>query len=313
VASASIGIALSDRSHERPAEVLADADAAMYRAKANGGAQYEVFDTEMHMRAIAQLQLEADLRRAVSNNEFVIHYQPILAIASGEIAGFEALLRWKHPERGLLHPVEFVEIADQTRLGTEMGWMVLAHACNLAHEWLDRAPATVLDLGISVNVTSRQVEDPELIPRMDELLQRTGLPAGFLRFELAEAALMSEVESLMDVFARLRERGIKIGLDNFGTGFSSLRYLQRVPVAGLKIDRTFLRAIDRHVGNLAVIESALGIGRALGIDVIAAGVESLEQLAELRRLGVRYAQGYLLCEPLDAESATELVLERAGI
>ena len=124
---------------------------------------------------------------------------------------------------------------------------------------------------------------------------------------------MSEVESLMDVFARLRERGIKIGLDNFGTGFSSLRYLQRVPVAALKIDRTFLRAIDRHVGNLAVIESALGIGRALGIDVIAAGVESLEQLAELRRLGVRYAQGYLLCEPLDAESATELVLERAGI
>ncbi|MGH7502106.1 MAG: EAL domain-containing protein [Longimicrobiales bacterium] len=311
-ASASIGIAFSDRSHERPKHVLADADAAMYRAKASGGARYEVFDTEMHLRAVAQLQLEADLRRAVRNNEFVIHYQPILDIASGEIAGFEALLRWKHPERGLLHPIEFVDVADQTGLAVEMGWMVLEHAVNLAHGWLDRSAGARFDLGISVNVTPRQIVDPEMIPRLDELFRTTGLPAGLLRLELTEAALMEDVESLIDVIARLRDRGIGISLDNFGTGFSSLQYLQRLPIAAIKIDRMFLRAIEREAGNRAVVESALGIGRALAIHVIASGVESLEQLAELRRLGIRHAQGYLLCEPLDAESASDLVMERAA-
>jgi diguanylate cyclase (GGDEF)-like protein/PAS domain S-box-containing protein len=312
-ASASIGIAFSDQSHNRADQVLADADAAMYRAKAGGGARYEVFDTEMHLRAIAQLQLEADLRRAVRNNEFVIHYQPILTLESGEIAGFEALLRWLHPERGLLHPIEFVDVADQTGLANDMGWMVLEHASNLAQTWLDRAPGLTLDLGISVNVTPRQIEDVELIPRIDELLERSGLPAGMLRLELTESALMNEVESLQEALGELRQRGVEIGLDNFGTGFSSLRYMQRLQIATLKIDRTFLRSIDRATNHRAVIESALGIGRALGIDVIAAGVESLDQLTELRRLGLQYAQGYLLCEPLDAESATDLMLERAQV
>jgi diguanylate cyclase (GGDEF)-like protein/PAS domain S-box-containing protein len=312
-ASASIGIAFSDQSHDRPGQVLADADAAMYRAKAGGGARYEVFDTEMHLRAIAQLQLEADLRRAVRNNEFVIHYQPILTLESGEIAGFEALLRWLHPERGLLHPIEFVDVADQTGLANDMGWMVLEHASNLAQTWLDRAPGLTLDLGISVNVTPRQIEDVALIPRIDELLERSGLPPGMLRLELTESALMNEVESLQEALGELRQRGVEIGLDNFGTGFSSLSYMQRLQIATLKIDRTFLRSIDRATNHRAVIESALGIGRALGIDVIAAGVESLDQLTELRRLGLQYAQGYLLCEPLDAESATDLMLERAQV
>ena len=312
-ASASIGIAFSDQSHDRPDQVLADADAAMYRAKNRGGARYEVFDTEMHLRAIAQLQLEADLRRAVRNNEFVIHYQPILALESGEIAGFEALLRWLHPERGLLHPIEFVDVADQTGLANDMGWMVLEHASNLAQTWLDRAPGLTLELGISVNVTPRQIEDAELIPRIDELLERSGLPPGMLRLELTESALMDEVESLQDALGELRQRGVEIGLDNFGTGFSSLHYMQHLQIATLKIDRTFLRSIDRATNHRAVIESALGIGRALGIDVIAAGVESLDQLTELRRLGLQYAQGYLLCEPLDAESATDLMLERAQV
>jgi diguanylate cyclase (GGDEF)-like protein len=312
-ASASIGIAFSDPSHERPDQVLADADAAMYRAKAGGGARYEVFDTEMHLRAVALLQLEADLRRAVRNNEFVVHYQPVLAIESGEIAGFEALLRWMHPERGLLHPVEFVEVADQTGLARDMGWMVIEHACGMAQTWLDRAPALTLDLGISVNVTPRQLEDPELIPRLEEILEQSNVPPGMLRLELTEDALMNEVESLLDAIERLRDAGIEIGLDNFGTGFSSLQYMQRLRIATIKIDRTFLRAIDRASTHRAVIESALGIGRALGIDVIAAGVEALDQLTELRKLGMRYAQGYLLCEPLDAESATDLMLERAGV
>jgi diguanylate cyclase (GGDEF)-like protein/PAS domain S-box-containing protein len=312
-ASASIGIAFSDPSHERPDQVLADADAAMYRAKAGGGARYEVFDTEMHLRAVALLQLEADLRRAVRNNEFVVHYQPVLAIESGEIAGFEALLRWMHPERGLLHPVEFVDVADQTGLAKDMGWMVIEHACGMAQTWLDRAPALTLDLGISVNVTPRQLEDPELIPRLEEILEQSNVPPGMLRLELTEDALMNEVESLLDAIERLRDAGIEIGLDNFGTGFSSLQYMQRLRIATIKIDRTFLRAIDRASTHRAVIESALGIGRALGIDVIAAGVEALDQLTELRKLGMRYAQGYLLCEPLDAESATDLMLERAGV
>jgi EAL domain-containing protein (putative c-di-GMP-specific phosphodiesterase class I) len=191
--------------------------------------------------------------------------------------------------------------------------MVIEHACGMAQTWLDRAPALTLDLGISVNVTPRQLEDPELIPRLEEILEQSNVPPGMLRLELTEDALMNEVESLLDAIERLRDAGIEIGLDNFGTGFSSLQYMQQLRIATIKIDRTFLRAIDRASTHRAVIESALGIGRALGIDVIAAGVEALDQLTELRKLGMRYAQGYLLCEPLDAESATDLMLERAGV
>ncbi|MCI0436295.1 MAG: EAL domain-containing protein [Gemmatimonadetes bacterium] len=309
-ASASIGIALSDSSHDRADLVLADADTAMYRAKSSGGARYEVFDTEMHLRAVAQLHLEADLQRAVRDREFILHFQPIIAIGSGGIAGFEALLRWRHPERGILHPVEFIDVAEQTGVAADITWMVLRHACTLVQEWRMRAPDTWFDVGMSINVSARTFAHADLLPRIAEILGETGLEPETLRLELTELTLMSDDAQAAETLARLREHGVGICIDNFGLGYSSLRQLQQMPVSALKVDRSFLKTIDRDSGHRGVIESAIALGRSLGVDVIAQGVESLEQLAEVRRLGARYAQGYLLCEPLDADAATDLVLER---
>ncbi len=309
-ASASIGIAVSDAGHDRADQVLSDADTAMYRAKGSGGARYEVFDTEMHLRAVAQLQLEADLRRAVQNREFVLHFQPIITLATGVVAGFEALLRWRHPDRGVLHPVEFIDVAEQTGLAAEITWTALEQAWALMQEWTTRAPETWFDLGLSLNVSGRTFTHADLLPRIDEMLRGAAVEPEILRLELTEATLMADEEQSAEILGRLRDRGIGICIDNFGTGYSSLRHLQRLPVSALKVDRSFLQGIDREDGNRGVVESVIALGRSMGIDVIAQGVESLEQLAEIRRLGARYAQGYLLCEPLDADTATDLVLER---
>jgi diguanylate cyclase (GGDEF)-like protein/PAS domain S-box-containing protein len=308
--SASIGIAISHDELLRAEQLLSDADAAMYRAKSAGGARYEVFDTEMHNRAMAQLRLEADLNRAVHESEFLIHYQPLISIEGGFIAGFEALLRWRHPERGLLHPVEFIALAEQTGLIADMGWFVLEKVGAQAREWKDVAEEPTLELGVSVNLSPPQFRHPDLLRRIDDLLARNGLPGRFLRLEVTEDALMEDADFAQDLIGRLRTRGVAVAVDNFGTGFTSLRYLQRLPMAALKIDRSFLRTIDRDPYDRGVVESIIALGRSMGIDVVAQGVESLEQLTELRRMGARYAQGYLFSEPLDPDSATDLVLER---
>jgi diguanylate cyclase (GGDEF)-like protein/PAS domain S-box-containing protein len=308
--SASIGIAISHDGHQRAEQVLSDADAAMYRAKAGGGACYEVFDTEMHHRAMAQLRLETDLHRAVRENEFLVHYQPIISVDGGFIAGFEALLRWRHPERGLLHPVEFVLIAEQTGLITEVGWFVIERVCAQAKEWSDVAEPPTLELGVSVNLSNRQFRHPDLLRRLDDVLAKVNAPSRTLRFEVSEDTLMEDADFAQDLIERLRDRGMGVAIDNFGTGFTSLSYLQRLQIAALKIDRSFLRGIDRDPYNRGVVESIVALGRTMGIDIVAQGVETLEQLGELRRMGSRYAQGYLFSEPLDPDSATDLVLER---
>jgi diguanylate cyclase (GGDEF)-like protein len=308
--SASIGIAISHEGHQRAEQVLSDADAAMYRAKASGGARYEVFDTEMHMRAMAQLRLEADLHRAVHEGEFLVHYQPLISIDGGFIAGFESLLRWRHPERGLLHPVEFMGVGEQTGLVGEMGWFMLEQVSKQLVEWKDVAQPGTLELGVSVNLSTRQFRHPDLLRRLDDLLVAAGLYGSLLRVEVNEDTIMEDVQFAQEAMAKLKERGIGVAIDNFGTGFSSLRYLQMLPIAALKIDRSFLRTIDRDPYTRGVVESIVTLGRTMGIDVVAQGIETLEQLAELRRMGARYGQGYLFSEPLDADSATDLVLER---
>lgn len=309
-ASASIGIAISGDGHERAEQVLSDADAAMYRAKNNGGACYEVFDTEMHLKALAQLQLEGELRRAAREAEFEVQFQPMIGLESGGIGGFEALLRWRHPERGVLHPVEFVHIAEQIGLTTDIGWFVLDRASRQMKEWKDLATDTALDLGMSLNISPRQFRHPELLRRIEDALAETGLEGRLLRLEIGEDALMADTEYAADLLARLRDRGVAVTVDNFGTGFSSLRFLQRLPLAALKIDRAFLRGLDRDPYNRRVVGSVVALATNMGIDVVAPGVETLEQLTEVRKLGVRWAQGYLFCEPLDADPATDLVLER---
>lgn len=309
-ASASIGIAISGDGHERAEQVLGDADAAMYRAKDNGGACYEVFDTEMHLKALEQLQLEGELRRAARDAEFEVHFQPIIGLESGAIGGFEALLRWRHPDRGLLHPVEFVHVAEQIGLTTDIGWFVLEQATRQMKEWLDLSTGPPLGMGVSLNLSPRQFRHPELMRRIEEMLADVGLNGSALRLEIGEDALMADTEYAADLLARLRDRGVTVTVDNFGTGFSSLRFLQRLPLAALKIDRTFLRGLDRDPYNRRVVGSVVALATNMGIDVISPGVETLEQLSEVRKLGVRFAQGYLFCEPLDADSATDLMLER---
>jgi diguanylate cyclase (GGDEF)-like protein/PAS domain S-box-containing protein len=305
--SASIGIAISAEGHERAEQVLSDSDAAMYRAKAGGGARYEVFDTDMHMKALEEVRLEADLRRAVRDVEFLVHYQPILSVEGGSIAGFEALLRWRHPERGLLQPAEFLEVADQTGLISEIGWFVIERVCAQLRDWRDIAAEPTLELGVSVNLTQRQFRHPDLVRRVRDALGENG---NGLRFEIAEDALMEDAGFAAGVLEQLGEIGVVISVDNFGTGFSSLQYLQRLPVASLKIDRSFMRGIDMDPYNRGVVESVVALGQCMGIHVVAQGIETLEQLAELRRIGARYAQGYLFSEPLDPHTATDLVLER---
>jgi diguanylate cyclase (GGDEF)-like protein/PAS domain S-box-containing protein len=309
-ASASIGIAVSAQTHERAEQVLSDADVAMYRSKAGGGARYEVFDTAMHTRALEQLRLESDLQRAVREKEFLVHYQPILSVEGGSIAGFEALLRWRHPGRGLLQPGEFIELADQTGLISEIGWFVVDRVCTQVREWRDVAEAATLSLGVSINLSPRQFNHPDLLRRIDESLAKTGLTGDFLRVEITEDTLMEDADAGEEVLEGLKQRSIAVSVDSFGTGFSSLRYLQRLSIATLKIDRSFLRGIDRDPYNRGVVESIIALGRSMGIDVIAQGVETLEQFAELRLLGAGFAQGYLFAEPLDPDSATDLVLER---
>jgi EAL domain-containing protein (putative c-di-GMP-specific phosphodiesterase class I) len=266
-----------------------------------------VFDTDMHMKALEEVRLEADLRRAVREVEFLVHYQPILSVEGGSIAGFEALLRWRHPERGLLQPAEFLEVADQTGLISEIGWFVIERVCAQLRDWCDIAAEPTLELGVSVNLTQRQFRHPDLMRRVREALGENG---NGLRFEIAEDALMEDAGFAADVLEQLGEIGVVISVDNFGTGFSSLQYLQRMPVASLKIDRSFMRGIDMDPYNRGVVESVVALGQCMGIDVVAQGIETLEQLAELRRIGARYAQGYLFSEPLDPHTATDLVLER---
>lgn len=308
--SASIGIALSASGYERGEDVLRDADAAMYRAKAGGRSRYEVFDTSMHASALAQLQLENDLRRAVEEEEFEVYYQPVVSLDAGMITGIEALLRWQHPQRGLLLPQEFMDAAEQTGLIVPIGWSLMREACRQMRAWQDYFPRPIFDITLGINLSARQFNQPDLVPRIEEILSATGLDPSRLRLELTEQVVMSDPELAAAMLGSLQERGVRICLDDFGTGYSSLRHLQRLPISMLKIDRSFTQGVTEHGWNRGVVQTIVALGDSLSLEAVAEGVETVEQLQELRTLGARFAQGFLFSEPLDAEAATEIVLDR---
>jgi diguanylate cyclase (GGDEF)-like protein/PAS domain S-box-containing protein len=312
--SASIGIALSATGYDRGEDVLRDADAAMYRAKAGGRARYEVFDTEMHARALAQLQLEKDLRKAVEEEEFAVFYQPVVSLDAGTITGIEALLRWRHPQRGLLLPEEFIEMAEQTGLIVPIGWSVMREACRQMSAWLDVLPRPNSDLTLGINLSARQFQQPDLVPRIQEILEETRLNPVHLRLELTEQVVMGDPDLAAAMLGELQERGVRISIDDFGTGYSSIRHLQRLPVSALKIDRSFIAGLtgDGDSALRGVVQTIVALSESLAIDAIAEGVETLEQLQELRTLGARYAQGFLFSEPMEAEAATQLMLDRTA-
>jgi diguanylate cyclase (GGDEF)-like protein/PAS domain S-box-containing protein len=305
--SASIGIALSATGYSRAEELLRDADIAMYRAKALGKARYEVFDTAMHARAKALLELETDLRRAIDRHEFVLQYQPVVSLSSGLIVGFEGLIRWRHPQRGLIGPAAFIPIAEETGLIIPIGRWVLREACRQAQEWEQKFPA-MGNLAISVNLSGKQFAQARLVEDVDQALKESGLDANRLRLEITESAVMEDAPSAMAMIDQLRALNVKIDIDDFGTGYSSLSYLQRFEIDNLKIDRSFVSAIGNDRGeNAEIVRTIVTLARHLGMDAVAEGVETPDQLALLRELGCQRVQGFLFAAPVEGGEAGRLL------
>jgi diguanylate cyclase (GGDEF)-like protein/PAS domain S-box-containing protein len=299
--STSIGIALSQTGYERADDLLRDADLAMYRAKALGKARYEVFDTMMHARAVGLLQLETDLRRALDRDEFKVHYQPIIDLRKGHVVGFEALVRWQHPQRGLVMPDEFIPVAEETGLIVPVGREVLREACRQLHEW--RHAFQNLTLSVSVNLSGKQFRQPDLVDQIERILDAWQLPPATLRLEITESVIIDNTEAAIDTLSRLRAIGVRLDLDDFGTGYSSLSYLHRFEMDAIKIDRTFVSAVGDRGENSAIVRTIVNLARNLELEVIAEGVETPEQLAILRALDCEQVQGYLFARPMTPDAA----------
>jgi diguanylate cyclase (GGDEF)-like protein/PAS domain S-box-containing protein len=290
--TASIGIALSSTGYEKSEDILRDADIAMYRAKLEGRSRYEVFDRNMHQQAVRTLQVETDLRRALERQEFRLFYQPIIGLESGRIVGFEALLRWEHPTAGLVMPGDFVPLAEETGLIVPIGWWVLREACRQMQVWRTQFPERT-GLTVSVNLSTRQFMQPDLLDQVDRALEAAGLPGQALQLEITESAVMQQADAVRTMLVALRSRGIQLCIDDFGTGYSSLSYLHAFPVDTLKIDRSFVSQIGIGGTNPRLVEAIVALSRNMGMESVAEGVETEEQLRFLREIGPRFAQGFL--------------------
>ncbi|MEC4895766.1 MAG: EAL domain-containing protein [Oscillatoria sp. PMC 1051.18] len=312
--TASIGIVFSSSEYQQASELLRDADIALYRAKEKGKARSQIFDREMHFRALQQLQLENDLRQALENQEFLVYYQPIVSLVTGMLTGFEALIRWQHPQRGLVSPDEFIPIAEETGLIVPIGKWVLHEACRRAKTWQEKFPRQQ-PLRMSINLSVQQLRETDLIAQIDEILAATQLDGSNLTLELTESMLVENVESAIALMHQLRSRKIQLSIDDFGTGYSSLSYLYRFPVNALKIDRSFVNRIGEGCTDLAVrgsnrqiVETIITLARQLGMEAIAEGVETPQQLAQLKALSCQKAQGYFFSPPLNRQSAEAILV-----
>jgi len=302
---ASIGIAHGSAAYAHPEDILRDADTALYRAKAQGRGRCVEFDASMHDRAVELLELETALRRALERKEFQLHYQPVVSLSTGQITGAEALLRWNHPERGLVPPMEFIPLAEETGLIVEIGAWVLREACRQMKEWQERLAQPHLEIG--VNLSSRQFQGPGLVAEVAEVLRATGLSPRSLRLEVTESLLMDKHPNVAQTMTELRAMGVRIDLDDFGTGYSSLSYLHQFPIDTLKIDRSFIHRIGASDDALEIVNTILALARSLDMEVVAEGVETEQQLEQLRKMHCAYAQGYHLSRPVEAPQFETLI------
>jgi diguanylate cyclase (GGDEF)-like protein len=309
-ASVSIGIAHSDNYYASPAEILRDADIAMYRAKSLGRSRAATFDQTMHANVVDRMQIEMELRRVVDQlfldgtSELQLYYQPIVSLKSGRIAGFEALIRWMHPERGVISPLEFIPIAEEIGLIIPIGQWVIQEACQQLNRW--QTDLNLSDLSMSINVSSRQFLQADFLPMVQQILEYTGISPACLKLEITESVLMEAANTVVEQLEYLRDLGVRLSLDDFGTGYSSLSYLQQFPINTLKVDRSFISNLSADQDQ--VVQAIVALTDGLDMDAVAEGIETAEQLAHLRLLGCEYGQGYFFARPMTRENAEAMLI-----
>lgn len=302
--TACIGIVVGHARCQNPQDILRDADTAMYKAKTKGKGCFQIFDQVMQGASVQRLRLENDLRRALERHEFLVHYQPIVDLKTERITGFEALVRWRHPEQGMVSPIEFIPCVEETGLIVPLGTMVLQQACQQLQVWRQSGFS---DLVISVNLSVRQFAHPLLIETIDQVLQEAGINPTQLKLEITESAIMDNPQAAIEQVQELRRRNIQLSIDDFGTGYSSLSYLHKFPVDSLKIDRSFISRMDESGRNLEIVRAIVTLGQTLNMSIIAEGIETAAQLQQLQSLGCEYGQGYFFSQPMNAEAATILL------
>ena len=306
--TASIGIAVSKTGYDRPEHLLRDANTALVQARSQGGDRHEMFDRKMQCQAEERLQLESDLRQAVDRLEFTAFYQSIVSAADESLEGFEALIRWNHPQRGMLHPAQFLSICEQTGLIVPVGACVLRIAAEQAHRWHEMHPA-LSQITLNVNLSARQIAEPDLVDSVARILKETHLDPSLLRIDITEDLLVQKLESTLDTLKALRDLGLRLGLDGFATGYSSLSHLHRLPIEYLQIDRSFVQRLETDEEAWDIVSLVVTMARHLKLRTIATGVETREQANLLRNLEVDSMQGYLFSRPVDTDQATALLEE----
>jgi diguanylate cyclase (GGDEF)-like protein len=309
---ASIGVLICGKQYQKPSQILRDADVAMYRAKESGRGTYQVFNTEMRESALEVAQIESDLQSAIEEQQFFLVYRPIIDLGNNQLVGFEALIRWQHPEKGLIPPDKFIPIAEFIGFIMDIGLWVLEQACLQLKQWSELLPYEQLP-DISVNVSPLQLNQLNLINKVDEIFSRTGVPIQKIKMEITESALAENTKTVNAMLNALRERGIQLMIDDFGTGYSSLSYLDQLPVQVLKIDRKFIDTIadnaEGNKGSQEIVRSTILLAHRLNLLVVGEGIETKEQLQKLKEFNCDFGQGYLISRPMAADAATRYLLE----
>ena len=310
-ASVSIGIALSTQAHERPEDVLKDADVAMRRAKSLGGSRCEVFDEAMHTRAVGRMKLESDLRAALSERQFRVHYQPMVQLDSRRIVSFEALLRWDHPTQGLISPYRFIEAAEDTGILVSIGHWLIIQACRQLREW-EVNDYSGQPMHVTVNVSARQFADARLVNDIQDALQQTGINPSRLQLEMTESIAATDPKLTITVLSHLKHMGIGVVLDDFGTGSTSLRGLTQFPLDALKIDRSLVREMQTDRAASSIVELIITLAHKMGLKVIAEGIETPRQVERLVELGCEFGQGYYFSQPMEPKAALQFMRQQVA-